>query len=85
MIGRHVPWVRTPADVVEYFDVQLVQHAYDLMQRGVVGSSGRIPKAKIRTAMILAPGKLSEEIMEGVFTFLRSDLASFHGGLEQQP
>ena len=84
MIGRHVPWVRTPADVVEYFDVQLVQHAYDLMQRGVVGSSGRIPKAKIRTAMILAPGKLSEDIMEGVFTFLRSDLASFYGGLEQQ-
>jgi len=84
MLGEHVPWVRTPDDVVTYFDVQLVQHTYDLMERGVVGSSGRIPKAKIRCATILAPSALSEKIMDGVFTRLRSDLSAYYGGLAQQ-
>ena len=35
-IGQTIPWVKTPQDVVELIDVKLVQHFFDVAERGHV-------------------------------------------------
>lgn len=35
-VGQAIPWVRKPADVVELIDVKLVQHFFDVCERGEI-------------------------------------------------
>ena len=64
-IGGHVPWVKTPADVVTLFDTYLVQHVAKRIMRYNYYTNG---DALLRVAAALGDKEMTKPWMEWAFT-----------------
>jgi len=67
-IGRFVPWVKTPEDVIQLFDVYLVQTMAKRVLRYQWYGDGRQPSRIAEIAVVLADNRVTDPWMEWLFS-----------------
>lgn len=69
LMGKDVPWIRRPEDVIKFLDTNLLQHIRDCVDRQVIrAGDGDSEKIVAVAAVVQGPGKAADWMWKLLFT-----------------
>lgn len=78
-VGRKIPGIRTPQDLVQFLDTRLLRHIHDGAMRGQIEGSDT---PKILPALVLGPGPESDLMLRnGIFLRIAKNM-THRGGID---